>query len=216
MRTLVLVLALLSGCAACEVQSPAALPPEECSSPATVGGYEMGNLPVLRTVTLSPGDAVPSNLLNEIQDVLVGTLRSSWSRPRHPRFTIVGSWGTPALVTDSLGKVLVASTTTGSSQGYIEIPFDEGDRITGITIQALGNGTADVLYDVLAGTISGGLVSIASGGITDTNRSNTWGTVSGFSITPTILLAGNTLYIQAIPNASGYSVATVVPVFDRL
>lgn len=212
MKTAILLLALYGGCAACEGDTT-----EYYTDPSgTIGGYEMGNLPVSRTVTLIPGDGVPANLLDEIQDSVIGAKRSSWSRPRSPRFTIQGSWGTPALVTDSLGKVLVASTTTGSSQGYIEIPFDQGDRITGLTLQALGNGTADVIYDVLIGTISGGLVTIAGGGITDTNRTNTWGTISGFTITPSILVAGNTLYIQAIPNASGYSIATIIPVFDRL
>lgn len=94
MRMLVLVLVLFAGCAACEAPVPAALPPEECSSSATVGGYEMGNLPVSRTVTLAPGDAVPSNLLNEIEDafvalntLLTGGAQALWS----PNMTLAGN-----------------------------------------------------------------------------------------------------------------------------
>lgn len=175
----------------------------------------MGNLPTSRTETCVAGAPISHNLINEIQDCIVGAQRKSFSRPRGPRFMVPGTWGTPALVTDSLGKQLIASTSVGATTGFIEIPFDDGDRITALTMQVLGNGSADTLFDVFLGTTAAGLVSIASGGITDTNRTNTWATLSTLVITPTVLVSGNSLYLQAVPNAAGYSLALVVPTFDR-
>jgi hypothetical protein len=141
--------------------------------------------------------------------------RNNFSRPRGPRFTVQGTWAAPAIVTDSLGKQLLASASTGATTGFLEIPFDDGDRIIGLSMQVSGNGTADTLFDLFLGTTAAGLVSIASGGITDTNRSNTWATLSTLVVTPTVLVAGNSLFLQAVPNAAGYNLAQIVPVFDR-
>lgn len=197
-------------------RSDSYLTPDAAPAPQNHGCH-MGLLPAARTKTYVDGDPVDPAILNELQDNIVSTKRKSFSRPRAPRFVLQGSWAVPSLVTDSLGKTLVASVSTaGSVAGYIEIPFDDGDRITGLALQVCGNASADTVFDVFLGTTAAGLVSIASGGITDTNRTNTWATLSTLVITPTILTAGNTLYLQAIPNAASYNLAAVIPTFDRL
>lgn len=176
----------------------------------------MGNLPNSRSKTYVDGDPVDPQILDELQDVNIGAKRKPFSRPRGPRFTVQGTWSAPAVVNDGLTKALVASTSVGASTGFLEIPFDDGDRITGVTFQVCGNGVTDTIFDLFLGTTAGGLISIASGGITDTNRTNAWATLSTLVVTPTVLTTGNTLYVQAIANASGYSIAQLVPTFDRL
>lgn len=64
------------------------------SSPQVNGGC-MGNLPVSRSLTLSPSDPIPSALLNEIQDAVIGA--------KHP---------TAAIVVPASSFCLVSGTAT--------------------------------------------------------------------------------------------------------
>lgn len=176
------------------------------------------NLPISRDVTLGPADPIPSAVVNDIQDQIVGAKRSAWFRPRGPLFTGVGTagaWDRPKQVTDSLGKTMLASTSIGSGEfGYIELPFDDGDRIIGLTLQGSGNGVTDVTFTLVAFTPSGGISNLGSPTI-DNNRTNTWGTFT-VSVNPTILTSTQVLYLQALPNATGYNLAAVIPQYDRL
>lgn len=227
MKTIVAILIALSACADDVAYSPDAAPidaqhadarPQPDSGPDLERLRAcMGNLPGSRTITINPGDPIPGSIIGELQDQIIGAKRKAWSRPRGPGFTLQGSWAAPSLVTDSLGKTLVASVSTaGGVTGYIEIPFDEGDRIIGLSLQVCGNGAANSVFDVWLGTTAAGLVSIAGGGYVDVARPNTWATLSAITITPTVLAAGNTLYLSANPSAAGYNLAAVIPQFDRL
>jgi len=95
----------------------------------------MGNLPTSRTVTLAVGDALPSNLVNEIQDVIVGN--------NHGTLTL--TFGGPAFVA-------VAATGLDYSFGDVRgsgatfelraaLPVIVGKRITAVRVHVNDNAT---------------------------------------------------------------------------
>jgi hypothetical protein len=101
----------------------------------------MGNLPTSRTVTLATGDALPSNLVNEIQDVIVS---EHASRAADRTGSLAGvdfivqsgtaSYNTTGDIASTASCVLIAS-----------IPLRVGDTIKSVSVVFdSATGTVDV------------------------------------------------------------------------
>lgn len=163
------------------------------------------NLPTSRSYTLTAADDVPSELLNELQDAIIGKKFKSTPRNFHP-VPMPGSAYTLS------GEGYIESSALGGAR--IPIPVEEGERITAITIKAYGNGVVDVTYELRL-LANDNVTSTLLGSITDNNRAAAWGEVT-FAVTPTIIGAGESLSLTAAPNAAGARLGRIKATFDRL
>lgn len=213
MKIAALFLSLLVGCTACNA------PPMEYDStpigpPGTVGGYDMGNLPVSRTETLVPGDGVPSNLLNEIQDqfvalnlLLTGAAQANWTTVFSVTDNLAGIDGictTASFTYGSHGQI--QSTATSNVTFLWRLPFSAGDKITGLTLARLGTGGGDFTATVRKITSTDGSSSLGSATVTGAAAS--WIDTS-ITITPTTLVAGEILILEVVVTAAGASTLAV-------
>ncbi len=176
----------------------------------------MGNLPASRTKTYINGDSVDPAILNEAQDLIISASLSF--QPQMVNINApAGSWGAIALVTDSGGFARPAQTSTGAVQGNMNIPFKAGDRLIGFRVIACGNASADVTFQLSRYLANGSRLDMTGGGgAVDINRGTAWGTLALTFNTTHTMLDTETLFLEATPNAAGYSIATVIPQWDRL
>ncbi len=113
--------------------------PESCPGPACP---PTGSLPVSRTVTLGPCDPIPTSLINEIQDNIIGHKRPSFRRSFLPQFKVItgGSFVAAPNPTHPLQYLYQVSTARSLASGQFDVQFEEGDTFTGLTIEAYGDG----------------------------------------------------------------------------
>lgn len=112
----------------------------------------MGNLPTSRTVTLVNGDAVPSNLLNEIQDQFVGAHRGAFKRSFFPNQIGVGVGGSlawtpaanPAQPGSALTAVLKAPGGFSGTSNLFSVPYEIGETPVAFSAWVYGDGSAGV------------------------------------------------------------------------
>lgn len=130
----------------------------------------MGNLPTSRTITLVPGDAIPSNLLNEIQDQFVGDKRAlfyrqiipfAWRHPGSAPTYVDAPAGTPTQVWSlPTGQILRA-----------RIPYESGDTIAVVDFEVYGDGAVDwvgtLKFSSLPDGTGGGTIASNGGGVTN-------------------------------------------------
>lgn len=181
-------------------------------------GCNMGLLPAARTTTLVNGDPISPDLINEIEDMIVGNKRATYGRTFYPRFVIVGSWSAVAVIVTAGGFAHPGFTSTaGSVLSVVEIPYIVGERITSLDLKVCGNGAADLSADVAyASTYLATDVSISIPTlIVDSNRTAAWATFS-IPVTPTILTAGSSLTLQFFADQAGYTIGHITANFDRL
>ncbi len=132
--------------------------PDGSILPSPTGRCDMGLLPGARTKTYVDSDAIDPQILDELQDQIIGAKRPGFARPQAMPFTVSGGvWAAPVIVTDGGGVPRIASASTGNGSGYINLPFHEGDRIVSLTARVCGNGVADVSFDVSFSTVATGL-----------------------------------------------------------
>lgn len=144
------ILFLLSTCGCLgddrEPIDDAAVPVDAPKPPQS--GCLMGSLPTSRTITLIPGDPIPSAVINELQDQFVGDKRAIFRRQFFPTCwkstgtapTLVanpGSYGTPVWL------IPTGQTVT------TRIPYEIGERLlgtspNGMDIELFGDGTIDI------------------------------------------------------------------------
>lgn len=97
---------------------------------------------------------------------------------------------------------------------YAEIPFEDGETITGFSMELTGDGVVDGSLEILYGTRSGGQVQI--GTLTNfTNVPATWGTFQTSTFTPTTLSGNGQLSLVLTANSPNLYWGYISPVFGR-
>lgn len=159
----------------------------------------MGNLPGARTITIGTADAVPSALLDELQDMFVADRRTTFQRQFFP--TCWFATGTPPtlVAAPSAGPAIPVWKIPTAQQVVARIPYEAGETLVAVAIEAFGDGAVDWSGFIQTWPSMNGVHSnIAS--ITVTNQSATWALVSGWTVTPTVLAANQILGIEINPN----------------
>lgn len=161
-------------------------------------------LPTSRNETATNATPVNPNLINDIQDCVIGKKCPSSARTT---LGIAGvGWSAPA------GQVYALSTGPGTL--LVPLPSETGDRITGLVLAAFGDGAVDVTYNLKKiGPTMAGPVTI--GAIVDNNRAAAWGDVA-LVVTPAVMGVGETLYLEAIASAANARVGVIRQTYDRL
>lgn len=163
----------------------------------------MGNLPTARTETCIAGASVSHNLINEIQDVLIA--RNTFSRTFYPPIIV----SVPAGITTGAANPAGAAKAgvfkfTAAGSTHFGIPFNPGEKITGFSYSAYGDGVTDVDGLVAyCSDITTDAIILASW--TDTNRAAAWGAPAIGTFTPQVLAAGGILF--AVLTVSTFSTA---------
>lgn len=100
----------------------------------------MGNLPLARTATFTPGDPIPSALLNEFQDQFIG---ARWGRrvdnvPIAPGFGSDWTWDAAAGYMKS----------TGAGSWSVVLPTVVGQSIESLTFEVFGDAAANLTGNI--------------------------------------------------------------------
>jgi hypothetical protein len=186
--------------------------PPDAAVPPPLGCDDMGNLPGSRTITLTPGDPVPSALLDEMQDMIVGARRGQFTRRFQPcnyYSTSPTFWAlaqNPSGVPAQFQPVLKTASATVVS-AYFQIPFEPGETLIGATMDFFGDGTVlpitQIMYspNIHTTASSPGFINSA------TVVSATWTTITG-SLAPQVLVQGSSLWFSvtttSISTANNY------------
>lgn len=178
-------------------------------------GCNMGNLPASRTVTLTPSDSAPSGLLNELQDAVIGAKRTAFVRSFVPVFYFCSVGSYVAGAATSGGNIIQKSS--GNTNGTFGIPFEDGDRITGLSFDGYGDGSVSVIqYSMLYGATPGAVSSLKGNTPSISPVPASWVNYPIGSVVPTVLTSSSYLYVILHPNASNLEVGMVHATFDRL
>lgn len=164
-------------------------------------------LPTSRDETCTPAAQVSSNLLNRIQDQIIGNKKPSTTKMLAPKIVNMGStWTTPGVDTVQ---------SASAQEAFFDVPSEVGDRITGLEVTAQGNGVVDATITLYY--VNAGMVPTSMGALVDTNRAAAWGqAVVTPNITPHTMAVGERLRLSVNPNAAAYQVGTIRLIYDRL
>lgn len=187
----------------------------DAAPPQIKGCDTMGLLPKARTVTINPGDSIPGSIINELEDMIIGGKKNSFTRRYYPKFVVQGGWAAGALVT--AGIIFPGYTSTGVTPAYVEIPYEVGDHLIAMTFQACGNGVVDLQVDLnLFGSYGAGSLSL--GNLTDTNRAGgAWSTATvAVDTARPAMVEGGLAQMVLTASAAGYTIAQVSATFERL
>lgn len=168
-------------------------------------------LPTSRNVTLNPSDPIPSALLDDLQDCIIGTKKPTTIRPQMPApyavatsFNLAGGGAAPVYL---VSNAVSANVTIG-------LFCETGDRITSCSYRALGNGVVDCTASLYV-CASDMVTTTLLGTFVDNNRAAAWGEVT-IPVTPHVMAAGEFLYLYLIANAALYQVGRILTGYDRL
>jgi len=173
----------------------------------------MGNLPTSRTETLVAGAPISHNLLNEIQDVIVGGLRAAWKRSVWPMISS-GAANVTEAANPAGGSLPPVRKFSAAGGIYLEIPYDEGDTVSSLSFQGYGDGAVDVTVDMVYGSGYSVAQLTLSSQLVITNAPATWTAYSLASFVPTLLSAGP-LSIIITANAANFYFGRMLPTFSR-
>lgn len=170
-------------------------------------------LPTSRERTYAANSQVFSADLNALQDQFPsGGKRSSWTRSFWPKMLVDGDFVKGLTGT----QPYIKSTALSTAPVFIEIPCDEGDRITAFTYEAFGDGSADAVTIVAYAVGMSGFASPTTlSTVTDNNRAASWGSVVMPSFTAQVVAAGGGLYLKSTADTN-YRIGLCHATFDRL
>ncbi|HEX6022568.1 MAG TPA: hypothetical protein VFZ00_11275 [Solirubrobacter sp.] len=152
------------------------------------------------------GDGYPTNDMKI--DTVGHTESRTVTRSFYPKI-VSGSWSGIGDLTIFDGYV---QSTGINSQAFIEIPAEEGDTLTRLTVDAKGNGVTNCMYTVFYGVGMGSQSAI--GGPNDNGRPSTWSTVPIFSSRQHVDAGGGLiLFVQA--SGPGYSIGKMHATFTH-
>jgi hypothetical protein len=167
-------------------------------------------LPTSRNTTYTPGSSeVKGNDLNALQDAIIGGKKASRTRSFFPWLLT----GTNIAMAGTVG-VDMWWQTSNVGGGYVWLPCEVGDRITGLKINAYGDGVVDCTHTVHKISTAQALASMGS--IADLNRAAAWGVVDVLPFTPTVIAAGEGLILQLAYSGLGYRLGNIQLIYDRL
>lgn len=149
---------------------------------------------------------------------------SDFVRPMFPDLYRRGSWSGATFVADRNGLVLPAVTATGDTPGWLTVPFESGETLTGLSFFLCGNPQTTFSVDTFATNIADVL---GDGGSYDSlNPTGSAGTTSGIGpvwrrfdmvLLPRTLNAGTMVHVQvgalAITGTRSMAMGSVVAHF---
>lgn len=174
----------------------------------------MGNLPTSRTETCIPGAPVNANLLNEIQDAIVAHSRDAWIRSLWPPISS-GAASVIEAANPGGGGLPPVRKINAAAAVYLELQYDQGDIINGLSLQGYGDGAVDVTVQAVYSSGEGVGQLTLSTTLTITNAVAAWTTYSLASFIPTLLASGP-LSLIINTSAANFYFGRVVPLFSRL
>lgn len=141
-----------------------------------------------------------------------------FSRPTFPNLIRQGPWSAAQFVKDSNGLTLPAIVSTGVTPGWMSIPFESGEILTGFTVWACGNGQTAMFFDsfstITADEPGDSIDATGSGGMV--NVPNVW-TAINLTISPILMHTNSMVYLTltstSVPTPS-MAVAAVIPHFE--
>lgn len=159
--------------------------------------------------------------LAALHQFFTGGSQSIWTEQGRTRFRpfypLAAAFTTPANWTTGIATGGPFLKSLASDNVLIHVPCETGDRITGLTYAALGNGTVDATSFLVVGTGNQAVAGTTIGSSTDTNRAAAWGdVVLAGPFTPHVMAAGEALLLQIVPNSSAYQVGRCLLQYDRL
>lgn len=105
----------------------------------------------------------------------------------------------------------IASSGGGTTMLFA-VPLRRGDRIKSVTYARLGTGAVDLFVNVYKLTAAASRTLIGQN--LEVNIGNTWGDRT-IDVTDTKLAARETIFIEAIANATGINVGNISVTYDR-
>lgn len=143
-----------------------------------------------------------------------------FTRPLFPTLFRQGPWTAANFVRDSQGLTFPAIISTGLTGGWMSIPFQSGEILTGFSVWACGNGQTAMFFDgfatITADEFGDSIDAIGSGGMIAVP--NVWTSIN-LTIPPVLMHSNSMVYLQlqaTSPNASppSMAVASVIPHFQ--
>jgi len=182
-------------------------------------GCGMGNLPDSRTATLTPSDPLPSALIDEIQDQIIGHKRKVWDR----RFTPVpvfqsgGANGFVGAVNPAAGGPSILKNSASSDSQFNAGPWEAGDRVIGGSIEMFGTGGApDTSFSLLLYTSAADTAPVTLGTFGLSSVSAAWQTITLTSFVNHILLATDVMRVRVSKVGANLCLGDVDLKYDRL
>lgn len=130
--------------------------------------------------------------------------------------TVIANDGTWSQ-TDGFGVPGLVASGVSTTGLYLALPYDEGDRITGLSIDVKGTGSGVVSFSVTSELYNTPITSSSVLSLLeDSNRpGGSWSVAVMPSFTPKVLTGHRFLYLGVTHSAGGYAIGTVEMFFDR-
>lgn len=173
-------------------------------------------LPTTRQENHGAQSPIKGTTIDAIQDCIVGAKKPQLVRTFGPSGS--GMWPPSPAGWNFIANGTAAGNymiSTGVTSAMIYFAMDVGDRITGITCRAYGDGAVDA-------TFNAGYVDVANSQLqvlataTDTNRAAAYGDFAITPFTPRVLQLDEAIAVVVAPNAANYRVAKWFVTYDRL
>lgn len=159
-------------------------------------------------IVTSASTVKPATIM-KIQAAIIGDKKASKPKTFFPAFiNSPANWTAPA----GIGAHWLSNAAAVAA--LISVPMEAGDRVTGLSFSANGDGVVDCVYTVWAMSVAQAGTQLAT--LADNNRPLGWGVASVAPFTPWTFSAGESLLIQVAPNAGGYRLGNGQLFYDRL
>lgn len=123
--------------------------------PLTSENCNMGTLPNSRTTTIVDGDPISGNLIDEIQDCIIGLRRKAYSRVFYPSPLIV-SGGPFTCVANPVNPAWPPAWKAAAlGSMFATVPVESGEIITGIDLDSYSPGVGDIKVTLTYSTTMG-------------------------------------------------------------
>jgi hypothetical protein len=180
----------------------------------------MGLLPTARTLTFVPGDLIPSAILNEIEDCIIGAKHGPLGFGFFP--TAWGGTGAPTLVANpaASGTAYPVWKFTATALAFAVVPIRIGSRLTSGKISLYGDGAVDVntvslSYFPTPAALTAAEIDVAILGST-LNIPASWQSYTMVQSAPQIAASGGLVLLIVSSTGANLHVGMVEPIWDRL
>jgi hypothetical protein len=163
-------------------------------------------LPTSRNTTYTPASPIKSNDLNAIQDCIIGAKHGD---------VVLSLPGCAAAASANVSVSGGKASSTGAANIQIAIPMLQGCRLKSVTFARTGNGTVDMIADIMSqDSVIGSDVPIGTTTVNNVPSANNDTTVTVSS--PAALAAHKALYLNVGASEAGLTVCTIQCTYDRL
>jgi hypothetical protein len=174
-------------------------------------------LPVSRDTTYAASSQVKSADLNDIQDCIIGNRKPTMTKIFGPNGGGIlplapANWSAAGPNPNPGGNYFWS--VGGAVAFMVYFPVEVGDRITGLSARAYGDGAADCTFTAGYFDASGVLQTLGS--LNDVNRAAAWGDAVMGGWTNHTIVAGEILGCYVQINAANYRIQKWAVTYDRL